>query len=91
MLRSCFRSSSSTRPRWHSHVRQALQQRAQVTLAELLASQPLQQGLAELVAYLSLAAERWQGGDRRRRARSECWTVAGATAGRPQDCAACRA
>jgi hypothetical protein len=39
------------------HVRQSLQQRRQVTLAELLASRPLEQGLAELVAYLSLAAE----------------------------------
>ncbi len=39
------------------HVRQCLQQRTQVTLAELLDSWPLQQGLAELVAYLSLAAE----------------------------------
>ena len=39
------------------HVRRCLQQRSQVTLAELLAGRPLQQGLAELVAYLSLAAE----------------------------------
>ena len=39
------------------HVRQSLQQRSQVTLAELLDTRPLQQGLAELVAYLSLAAE----------------------------------
>ena len=39
------------------HVRQSLQQRTQVTLAELLETRPLQQGLAELVAYLSLAAE----------------------------------
>ena len=39
------------------HVRRSLQQRTQVTLVELLASRPLQQGLAELVAYLSLAAE----------------------------------
>ena len=39
------------------HVRQSLQQRSQVTLAELVGSRPLQQGLAELVAYLSLAAE----------------------------------
>ena len=39
------------------HVRRSLQQRTQVTLTELLASRPLQQGLAELVAYLSLAAE----------------------------------
>ena len=39
------------------HVRQSLQQRTQITLAELLEARPLQQGLAELVAYLSLAAE----------------------------------
>lgn len=39
------------------HVRRSLQQRTQVTLAELVNSRPLQQGLAELVAYLSLAAE----------------------------------
>jgi hypothetical protein len=39
------------------HVRQSLQQRSQVTLAELVQGRPLQQGLAELVAYLSLAAE----------------------------------
>ena len=39
------------------HVRQSLQQRQQITLAELLELRPLEQGLAELVAYLTLAAE----------------------------------
>lgn len=39
------------------HVRQALQQRSQITLRELLETQPLKQGLAELVAYLQLAGE----------------------------------
>jgi len=39
------------------HVRRSLQHRGQVTLAELVLHRPLQQGLAELVAYLSLAAE----------------------------------
>ena len=39
------------------HVRQSLQQRSQITLAELLALRPIEQGLAELVAYLSLAGE----------------------------------
>ena len=39
------------------HLRRSLQQTSQVTLVELLASRPLQQGLAELVAYFSLAAE----------------------------------
>ncbi|HUG23967.1 DUF3375 domain-containing protein [Piscinibacter sp.] len=39
------------------HVRQSLQQRQQVTLGELLDARPLQNGLAELVAYLQLAGE----------------------------------
>jgi len=38
-------------------VRQMLQQRAQVTLSDVLAEHPLQQGLGELVAYLQLASE----------------------------------
>ena len=37
------------------HIRHALQDRSQVTLRELTLSQPLQHGLAELVAYLQLA------------------------------------
>ena len=39
------------------HIRQALQERSQITLNELVASQPLQQGLAELIAYLQLGSE----------------------------------
>jgi flagellar motility protein MotE (MotC chaperone) len=39
------------------HIRQALQDRAQVTLRELIESHPLQQGLAELVAYLQLGSD----------------------------------
>jgi hypothetical protein len=39
------------------HVRKSLQTRRQVTLAELLESRPLTQGLGELVAYLQLASE----------------------------------
>ncbi len=39
------------------NIRRALQLRAQVTLAELVDQHPLEQGLSELVAYLSLAAE----------------------------------
>lgn len=38
-----------------SRLRKALQTRRQVTLAELLEEQPLERGLAELVAWLSLA------------------------------------
>jgi hypothetical protein len=37
------------------HIRQALQERTQVSLRELCEAQPLRQGLAELVAYLHLA------------------------------------
>ncbi|HET9034510.1 MAG TPA: DUF3375 family protein, partial [Dokdonella sp.] len=39
------------------HIRHALQTRAQITLSELLAMQPLEQGLAELVTYLQLGSE----------------------------------
>lgn len=39
------------------HIRRVLQQREQITLRELIEAQPLQQGLAELIAYLQLGAE----------------------------------
>ncbi len=39
------------------HIRHALQDKAQITLSELVSTQPLQQGLAELVAYLQLGSE----------------------------------
>jgi len=39
------------------HVRHSLQGRSQVTLRELCEARPLQQGLAELLAYLQLAAD----------------------------------
>ncbi|MDR0380213.1 MAG: DUF3375 domain-containing protein [Candidatus Accumulibacter sp.] len=39
------------------HIRHALQGRAQITLNELVAGQPLQQGLAELIAYLRLGED----------------------------------
>ncbi len=39
------------------HIRQALQERSQITLRELIESEPLQQGLAELIAYLHLGCE----------------------------------
>jgi hypothetical protein len=41
--------------RLRAKVQQALRRSAQVTLRELLDAEPLQQGLAELVAYLELA------------------------------------
>ena len=43
-----------------SHIRQSLQSRSQISLAELLQLRPLQQGLAELVAYLQLASKAGQ-------------------------------
>ncbi|WP_116140170.1 DUF3375 domain-containing protein [Trinickia diaoshuihuensis] len=45
------------RARLASHIRRCLQDRKQVTLAELTVSQPITHGLAELVAYLELSAE----------------------------------
>ncbi|MGO1074626.1 DUF3375 domain-containing protein [Inquilinus sp. CA228] len=39
------------------HIRHALQARPQVTLRELIEAQPLQHGLAELVAYLQLGTD----------------------------------
>ena len=39
------------------HIRRALQDRAQISLSELIATQPLEHGLAELVAYLQLGSE----------------------------------
>jgi hypothetical protein len=39
------------------HVRQALQERPQITLRELCETRPLEHGLAELVAYLQLASD----------------------------------
>jgi hypothetical protein len=40
-----------------SRIRQALQRRSQISLPELVADAPLEQGLAELVAYLGIAAD----------------------------------
>ena len=39
------------------HIRHALQDKAQISLADLIDAQPLQHGLAELVAYLQLASD----------------------------------
>lgn len=38
------------------HVDRALQERSQITLAELVEDRPLQRGLAELIAYLELGS-----------------------------------
>lgn len=39
------------------YIRHALQERTQITLSELISRRPLEQGLAELVAYLQLASD----------------------------------
>ena len=39
------------------HIRHALQDRSRVSLSELLETEPLQQGLAELIAYLQLGCD----------------------------------
>jgi hypothetical protein len=38
------------------HIRNALQERSQVTLSELIENRPLQHGLAELIVYMQLAS-----------------------------------
>ncbi len=43
--------------RLSAQIRRALQTRSQISLAELIDAHPLEQGLGELVAYLSLAAD----------------------------------
>jgi flagellar motility protein MotE (MotC chaperone) len=43
------------RPRLQAQIRRLLQSRSQITLAEVVARHPLRHGLAELVAYLSIA------------------------------------
>jgi flagellar motility protein MotE (MotC chaperone) len=52
-----FEQATVDKARLIRHIRHALQARGQITLAELVAAQPLQQGLAELVAYLQLGSE----------------------------------
>jgi hypothetical protein len=57
-----------------SRVRQALQTRRQVSLEELLDSHPLEQGLAELVAWLSLATGEGYGIVDETRTQQVTWT-----------------
>jgi hypothetical protein len=52
-----FEQTFIDKERLRENVRQALREREQVTLAELVQMHPLQHGLAELVIYLSLASE----------------------------------
>ena len=52
-----FEQNFVDRPALESGIRRALQDRDQISLAELVEQQPLKQGLAELVTYLAIAAE----------------------------------
>lgn len=56
-LDALFASSHVDKARLLQSIRRALQFRGQVSLEELTESYPLEQGLAELIAYLSLAAD----------------------------------
>lgn len=60
--------------RLRARLRQALQTRSQVSLEELLEAHPLEQGLAELVAWLSLATGEGQGVIDEGRAQQVAWT-----------------
>lgn len=52
-----FEQTYVDRAQLRARIRQALQMRRQMALSALLEEHPLEQGLAELVAYLSLAAD----------------------------------
>jgi flagellar motility protein MotE (MotC chaperone) len=62
------------RVRLCAHIRRALQTRDQVSLGELVKTQPLEHGLAELVTYLSLAAEERTTVIDDKSRESLCWT-----------------
>ena len=52
-----FAETVVDKARLEAHIRHALQDRAQVTLLELCQARPLEQGVAELIAYLQLAGK----------------------------------
>ena len=52
-----FEQAHVDRPALEAGIRRALQEREQISLAELIEFQPLEQGLAELVTYLAIADE----------------------------------
>jgi hypothetical protein len=56
-LDALFSAVHVDKARLMQSIRRALQMRGQVSLQELTQAEPLQQGLAELVAYLTLAAD----------------------------------
>lgn len=56
-LDALFATTHVDKARLQQAIRRLLQSRSQVSLEELIEAQPLEQGLAELIAYLSLAAD----------------------------------
>ncbi|MEM1411209.1 MAG: DUF3375 domain-containing protein [Pseudomonadota bacterium] len=50
-----FDQTHVDRPGLEAHIRRSLQDRDQISLAELIVMQPLEQGLAEIVTYLAIA------------------------------------
>ena len=52
-----FSETIVDKARLEAHIRHALQDRSQVTLRELCEARPLEQGVAELIAYLQLAGK----------------------------------
>ncbi len=52
-----FKQEYVDKARLKTRIRRALQNRDQISLEELIESSPLEQGLSELITYLSLAAE----------------------------------
>ena len=55
-----FSETVVDKARLAGHIRHALQDRSQITLRELCETQPIEQGLAELVTYLQLASDHGQ-------------------------------
>ena len=71
-----FEQNFVDRPALESGIRRALQDRDQISLAELVEQQPLEQGLAELVTYLTIAAESAGGLIDERQTQFVSWTPA---------------
>jgi hypothetical protein len=70
---SLFEQFYVDKERLRGRLRRALQTRPRITLAELLESEPLQQGLAELVAWLTLAMDEGRGVLDENRAQTVTW------------------
>jgi hypothetical protein len=68
------------RDRLRARLRRALQTRRQISLAELLEAEPLEQGLAELIAWLSLATGEGRGVIDESRPQTVRWIDAGGRA-----------